>query len=303
MKRGFLHIVIFLSVFLLSFHCEGKKKDVAMPFLETKVNRYNTVEGEKVIYEVILNSAEASVAGVEVVSLPEFSGLDTGHIAPDSRLEEVEADGRRYYRAVVDRFFIGTDTKGKYVVKGGTYRIGINRQFAVNDPFWGPSLATRTEMFVLDAPDVRIQVAPVPLKGMPAGFSGAVGRFDIEMTLVNKEVRAGEDACLSVVISGNGDLSKSKLPEIHKSFGNGLHFKSMTDSMEHYIKNGSLGSEMEIECLFSAEKSGKYTIAPIDFSYFDSEAGKYVTVTTPPLEIDVIDAVRVSEDPPVIMDV
>lgn len=303
MKTGLLHIAVFLSVLFFSIPCVGKKNEGDVPFLETRVDRSHTVEGEKVIYEVVLITPDPSVAGVEVVSSPGFFGNDIGRSAPDSHLEEITLKGKLYYRAVIDRFFIGTGTKGKYTVKGGTYRVGINRQVAVNDPFWGPSVTTGVETFALSAPDLMIKVDPLPLKNCPETFSGAIGSYEIESALSSKELVAGEEALLLVTIAGKGDLSQSKLPEIHRSFGEGLHFKSMTDTMTHYIKDGSLGSEMEIECLFSADKPGKYIISPIEFSYFDSGTGKYVTIKSRPIEVEVIESARIGGKPPVIMDV
>lgn len=302
MKKGFIYITPLLIFLLFAFPCSGKGKGDGVPYLETRVDRDHTVEGERLIYEVILMSPDPSVAGAEVMSNPEFPGLDIGRSAADNHLEEVNIDGKLYYRAVIDRFFIGTNNKGKYTIRGGDYRIGINRQITVDDPYWGPSVANRVEMFALSAPDLKIKVDALPGNNRPENFSGAVGKFEVEMSLTDIPL-TGEDIRMFVTIVGIGDLSEARLPDIPKSFPDGVHFKSMTDSRSHFIKNGSIGSEIEIECLFTADKSGKYTISPIEFSYFDSDKGKYVTAKSEPLEFEVTESNHYDETPPVIMDV
>lgn len=302
MKKGFIYIAPLLIMILFVFPAHGKTKGMTVPYLETRIDRDHTVEGERLIYEVILVSPDAAVAGAEVMANPEFPGLDISRSAPDNHLEEVNIDGRLYYRAVIDRFFIGTNNKGKYTIKGGDYRIGLNRQITINDPYWGPSLANRVEMFALSAPDLKIKVDALPVSNRPENFSGAVGKFDVEMTLIDQP-RAGDDIRMMVTIVGLGDLSEAILPDLPKYFPEGLHFKSMTDARSHFIKNGSIGSEIEIECLFTAGKAGKYTISPIEFSYFDSDKGKYVTAKSDPLEFEVTESKHYDETPPVIMDV
>lgn len=302
MKKGFIYITLLLILLLSVFPCNAKGKGEAVPYLETRIDRNHAVVGECLIYEVILVSPDPNVAGAEVMSNPEFPGLDIGRSAPDNHLEEVNIDGRLYYSAVIDRFFIGTNNKGKYTIRGGDYRIGINRQITVDDPYWGPSVANRVEMFALSAPDLKIKVDALPVNNRPQTFSGAVGKFEVEMSMIDKPL-AGDNIRMFVTIVGKGDLSEALLPDIPKCFPDGLHFKSMTDSRSHFIKNGSIGSEIEIECLFSADKSGKYVISPIEFSYFDSDKGKYVTAKSEPLEFEVKESKHYDETPTVIMDV
>lgn len=300
-----LPYVIFAALMLLtSFSVFPKKteKNESTPFLEVRVDRNHTVEGERLIYEVVLFSPDQEVAGIDLIKNPVFSGLNFSRSAPDSHLDEVKKGGKIYYSAVIDRFFVGTDKKGKFQIGGGDYKVGINRMITVNDPFWGPSVATRIEMFALSAPDLAVVVEALPEKNRPADFSGAIGSFEVELEL-KRDVIAGEDSEVTVTISGKGDLSEISLPEIAKSFGNGLHFKSMTDERRYFIQQGSLGSEIEIECIFTAEKEGKYKIDPIAFSYYDSDKGKYMTVKSSPLEIVVGEAAEKSVPPPETIDI
>ena len=147
----------------------GKRKDLK-PYLEVRIDRKNVVEGERLIYEVALVSPEASVAGVELLSTPDFGELPYSRSAPDNNLTEVVVDGDKYYTAVIDRYFVGVNNKGKNSIKGGVYKIGFDRMVKVQYPFWGATVQNRLETMNLKASDVTLKVSPLPEKGRPDFF-------------------------------------------------------------------------------------------------------------------------------------
>ncbi len=76
-----------------------------MPFIEASVNHEKAVEGERLIYEVTLFTPDASIAGIETVSEPDFGKLARRRSATaDIRLSETERNGEKYYSVVIDRF-------------------------------------------------------------------------------------------------------------------------------------------------------------------------------------------------------
>lgn len=300
-------IILILSALCISggfFSAVAKNaKNDYVPFLLVSVDKDHTVEGERLIYEVTLYSSDPDVAGSELIANPTFSTLTFARSAPDSHLDRKILDGREYYTAVIDRFFLGTNVKGKYKLEGGKYRIGYNRRVQVDDPIWGPGVATTIETVDLDAPDLKIKVDPLPEIGRDASFSGAVGKFEVE-TELHSEALAGEEICLLVTVSGLGDLTNARIPDVTKAFGEGLEFKSMTETRDHFINKGRLGSEMELKCVFVAKKPGKYTIKPVEFTFFDSEDRKYSIASSSPLVIEVMQNEDTpASEPPVLHDI
>lgn len=299
-------VILLLSALWASLYpplSPGKGKDAPSPFLESRIEREKVVEGERLIYEVVLYVPEANVAGVEPVALPGFSRLPHTQTSPDSGFDRTGKDGIDYYTAVIDRYFVGFNEKGKFPVKGGLYRVGFNHPVQVNDPFWGPSVRNRLEVLELQAPDVTVKVSALPEKGKPDSFTGAVGDFQINAEIPSGNLRAGEDAYMVVCISGDGDLADSGLPDIRKSFPEGLQFKSMTDSRSHYVKNGRLGSEVEIEVVFLPKKSGSFTLDGLKFTFYNSRLGKYETAVAPPIVIEVGESLPGKDGASTIMDI
>ncbi|MDE6077309.1 MAG: BatD family protein, partial [Muribaculaceae bacterium] len=77
----------------------------------------------------------------------------------------------------------------------------------------------------------------------------------------------------------------------------------MTDNIDHFVKDGELGSEVEVECMVMPKHEGTFTIENVRFSFFNSSTGKYETITAPALEIEVGEGLPGSGKPKVIMEI
>ncbi|MDE5886576.1 MAG: hypothetical protein K2H46_03205 [Muribaculaceae bacterium] len=279
---------------------EGKRNQSrGEVYLQSGISKQKVMEGERVIYEVRLVTNNPDIAGIELVKAPVFGSLPYSHVAGDTSFREFIEDGKVFYSLVIDRYFIGAEEKGKYSVGGGTYRIGLKRPERVNDPFWGPSIVNRMEVVELEAPVRELKVASLPKNSRPELFSGAIGEFSISVFPPEKDILAGEENIIVIAISGKGDLTNAPAPDVKGGFREGLHFRSMTDDREHFITKGELGSEMKLECVFTADKPGKYVILPIKFCYYDSNRDKYVILETDPIEIEVKESKAIRSAPPV----
>lgn len=263
------------------------KGKTPVPFLEVSIGRDKVTEGERLMYEVTLLTPVMDIAGIEIATPPDFKSLTFKQTSGDSGIGEVERGGVKYYTAIIDRYFVGFNNKGKYRIKGGEYRLGINHRIKVNDTFWGPTYRNELEVMNLSAPDVSVTVETLPEAGRPADYSGAVGSFSVTARAVQKEMRAGRDGVLIVSVAGNGDLNDAAIPDIRKAFPADLVLKSMTETRDYFVQDGKLGSEIEIECVFSPRKTGTFTIGGIEFKYYNSETHRYETAVSPDVEIEV----------------
>lgn len=96
-------------------------------------------------------------------------------------------------------------------------------------------------------------------------------------------------------MSGSGNLPliqapKPELPASFESYGNG----KSTESLSHNASGISGYKQFEFPFIPRAE--GNYSIPPVEFSYFDPDAAKYVTLTTPPFGVEVL-PIRRAEAP------
>jgi len=124
------------------------------------------------------------------------------------------------------------------------------------------------------APGVEIQVDPLPDR--PANFSGGVGKFNISAQLNKTETKANDPVSLRVIVSGTGNLKLIKQPVVNFPKDFDKYDAKITDKTKLTV-NGVEGS-MIYDILAVPRHQGKYEIPPIEFTYYDTSAHKYVTV-------------------------
>lgn len=293
-----------MTLMVIAFSAYGKKRgDSQQPYLETRINRDKAVEGEVLIYEVILHTKDPNIAGIQLSRNPFFDNLPVSRSAADSRLDVSHPDDERCYTAVIDRFFIDAAHVGKHKIKGGAYDVGYNRQVTEQDPFWGAYMADRVEVISLEAPDISVNISELPSKGKPDEYSGAVGDFSVEVEVPSGELRQGDGAFVIITIYGSGDLSEVALPDVRSIFPPELQFHSMTESRNHYIKEGSIGSEIEIECTFTPLEEGEFEIGKCGFSYFNPVSRRYEHAYSRPVTVRVSSSKAAEDTPPQYMDI
>jgi hypothetical protein len=132
---------------------------------------------------------------------------------------------------------------------------------------------------------VKIEVMPLPEKGRPADFNGAVGQLSIEASIKNNELKTDEACNLSYTISGKGNLKlleafKLKLPADIETYD-----PKITDKINVSI-DGVKGSRT-FDYLLIPRFAGNYNIPALQFSYFDPRKGQYVTIPGPDFEMKV----------------
>ncbi|MBQ3260928.1 MAG: protein BatD, partial [Alistipes sp.] len=136
----------------------------------------------------------------------------------------------------------------------------------------------------LRSPAVTIDVKPFPA-GAPASFTGAVGRYTMEANLSSADIAANSAANIDVKISGLGNIAFLQEPKLQLPTSFELYDVKSTEQIRT-TASGSTGFR-RFEYPFIARAEGDYTIAPIEFTYFSPESGKYVTLTSEQFAISV----------------
>jgi hypothetical protein len=134
------------------------------------------------------------------------------------------------------------------------------------------------------SPAVTIDVKPFPA-GAPASFAGAVGRYTMEANLSSTQIAANSAANIDVQISGVGNISFLKEPKLSLPTSFELYDVKTTEQIRTTV-SGSTGFK-RFEYPFIARAEGDYTIAPVEFTYFSPESGKYVTLTSDSFTVSV----------------
>ncbi len=135
----------------------------------------------------------------------------------------------------------------------------------------------------LSSQPVALDVLPLPDQGKPADFSGAVGRFSLEVRAAPLEVVAGDPVTLTYTVSGAGDLSSVTPPTLAGS-----------DTLRVYpvapvtpAAQGAPTGARRFEQVVIPQQAGTVRLPAVRFSWFDPEARAYRSAEQPPITLTV----------------
>lgn len=247
-----------------------------------------TIASKTKVYEqeCILLSYKLYFAGVDVTQftnntkLPEYKGF----LKQDLELGEIQTElehynGRNYRTATLYQTLLYPQHNGNIQIEPATFEAIIrvqNRAQArsIFDDFFG-SYTNATKS--LSAPGITINVSALPV-GKPVGFSGGVGRFRINSSITTNELQTNEAVTLKLDISGTGNLKLLKTPTVDWPEGFEVYDPKTTNNFKN--TTAGVSGTKSIEYLAIPRAAGEYVIPPVTFSYYDTQEGKYKTLTT-----------------------
>ena len=251
-------------------------------FMRTLVSKTKVHE-----QEAILLSYKLYFAGVDVAQLtnntrlPEFKGflkqeLEMGEI--QTELEHY--NGRNYQTAVLYRTLLFPQRSGDITIDPAQFEALLRVQNraqvrSIFDDFFN-SYTTATK--ALTSPGVTIHVSALPA-GKPRGFSGGVGQFNISSAISSTDLQANEAVTLTLTIQGAGNMKLLKTPAVDWLEGFEVYDPKVTNNFRN--STSGVSGTKTIEYLAIPRAGGTYTIPPIPFSYYDTQADDYKTLTTP----------------------
>ena len=131
--------------------------------------------------------------------------------------------------------------------------------------------------------EVSIDIKPLPEAGRPPNFSGAIGQFNLAAMVQPTKTGVGNPITLKVQVEGLGNFDRMGAPVLTQA--SGWRTYQPTNDTQTLDDIG-----------MNALKSFSYAIVPLDavkqtpvaeFSYFDPEKEKYITLHGPPLAVQV----------------
>jgi hypothetical protein len=134
----------------------------------------------------------------------------------------------------------------------------------------------------LESGPVRIKVKPLPEKGKPLDYSGAVGSFKVSDKLAKNLIRLGESLEYKLIISGRGNFNQFSNPEYPRQ----QNFRIASPVTDNRIQAGISGTRT-ISYLLIPRSEGKFNLPGINFNWFDPTSGTYKSFkgSAQPLEV------------------
>lgn len=256
-------------------------------FLTMSVSKRNVMVGEPVTVTLKLYRT-VDIAGFEDVTFPTFNGFWSQEVATPTNIEfhQEQVSGHVYDAALLRQWVLIPQKAGDLsidpaemvcLVSQVTRRAPTGTIF---DHFNDTQYSTVRKKIATPAQSVHVSALP---SGAPASFSGGVGKFSIKASVSKDSLRTHDAASLLVTIAGKGNVSLLEAPAVTlpPDF-EAYDVKSSSDT----DRSGTSGSRT-FEYPFIPRSSGHFVLPPLEYSYFDPDSRRYVTVKTDSLRIDV----------------
>lgn len=252
--------------------------DVVFAKLQSSRNKAYVQEPFELTLSIYSRTDVQLAGNINLQGLPE-TGIS------EAKWDEIQGSAREQIGGIlydVRRFKTPLRTMGSGEFKFApvvTVQVASPQQRRSRDPF-GFGMFDRVQTIPVELPvrEISVNVLPLPTDGKPAGFSGAVGRFQFQVTAEPKEVAPGDPITLQMTIIGEGNYDRIQPPVLPAD----APFRLFGDAVRQQGNNG-----VRFEQVISPRDVTVTQIPPIDFSFFDSEAGQYRTVSSRPIPITV----------------
>lgn len=258
-------------------------------FLRLSLSRSEVVIGEPITATLKIYQ-RVNVVGFENAKLPTFNGFWSQETFAPTNIEfkRESLDDKIYNTALLRTYVLIPQQSGTITIEPAELVCLVNVRAAQSassslfDRFFQDEYQTIRKR--VTTPAVKVKVNPLPA-GQPASFGGGVGNFGISARLTTDNLKTHDAASLIITVSGRGNVALLEEPKVNFPPDFEIYDTKTTENTDK--SNGGTSGSKSFEYPFIPRSHGDFTIDPVEYSYYDVNAGKYVTLRTEPLHVKV----------------
>lgn len=251
--------------------------------LSTKTAYVN--EPVTVIYKLYF-PYNSSVSNLRNFQAPKYQDFWSQYIdMKQLRAEKGKYNGKDYSVVALRKVILYPLEAGSKRIE--PFKIDVDAEVPTGRSDWFGRMEMTTVEKALSSGMQTITVKPLPEKGKPASFTGAVGAFDFKVIPSKTKLKAGESLDLEVSVSGKGNLKLFTLPKPVVPSSLEMYDPAHQENVQTPV-TGMIGKVSDRYTIIPQFK-GKYTIKPITFSYYDVKTSSYKTIASQEITIDVLE--------------
>ncbi len=278
------------------------ERNARLGFAEIIVTKQTAYVGEMVPVEIRIGlNAHSRPRLVDGPEIPSQSFTMQKLQAPDQpRMESINGVP---YEVLTFKTAIAAARPGKFEI--GPVQAGalvlVSRQsgsrsrgsspfdmFNLDDPFSDPFFTDpwgavgRQEKISVKSQPATIEIKALPANAPPS-FDGAVGNFNLHVDANPKKVQVGDPITVTAIVGGRGNFDRVTAPLLQDE--RGWHTYPPSSKFKQDDDVGFSGTKT-FEAVISPNER-KDSVPPLEFTYFDPLAEKYVTLKSDAVPIHV----------------
>lgn len=258
-------------------------------FMRLSLSRTEVVIGEPITATLKIYQ-RANVVGFENAKFPTFNGFwsQETYVPNNIEFKRESLDDKIYNTAVLRTYVLIPQQSGAITIDPAELVCLVNIRTAPStsnslfDSFFQDEYRIIRKR--VTTPAVKVKVNPLPA-GQPASFGGGVGNFGISARLTTDNLKTHDAASLVITVSGRGNVALLEEPKVNFPPDFEVYDTKTTENTDK--SNGGTSGSKSFEYPFIPRSHGDFTIDPVEYSYYDVNAGKYVTLRTEPLHVKV----------------
>ncbi len=243
-------------------------------FLSAYANKKKVYVGERVDVEFSVYT-RLNIEHLSLVEEPSFSGFwkEVTFTAKELNYTTKQVGGSRYSAAVLTKYALWPVSPGKKTIGPMSVDCIVSTPPRSFFDLWG-----RREQTRLSSKPIQIEVLPLPERGRPPDFKGAVGKFNISWSIDKDTLRSNEAFTLRIHIKGKGNFHMIDEPTV-----------SFPSTFEQYESRSiSKSGRKDFEYVVMPRIDGEFIIPPVRLPYFDPRLKRYVVAKTDTIVLNVL---------------
>jgi hypothetical protein len=219
----------------------------------------------------------------QVMKRPSFTGFSVLEMVEsyDSRPEIEMLNGVPYYVNLIRKVQLFPLQEGSFELDPAEVESVVH---FVRINIGGPASVLDHKVTLRSNP-VIIQVKPLPLKGQPDHYTGAVGKYTVRVKGPDTAIHQGELVKVRIVVEGSGNINLLTPPEINWPEGVDTADPAVREMIDKY--NFPLSGSKVFEYSFAAPDTGNIVIPAASLVYFDPQQQQYKEALSKPLVLRV----------------
>lgn len=254
-------------------------------FLRAVVDRVRVYQGEQitVTYKIY---TRARIVNYSINKLPTMTGFwgEDLQLPQQVSLTNEMVNGKQYQVGTLKKSALFPTQSGNLEIQPMELTCQVQVQTRrrsndifdqfFNDPFFG----AQTANVPLKSEPVKITVLPLPQNPVPESFQGAVGKFSLTASLNKRRSKTNEPISLKATISGSGNIKILEAPKLNLPSDFEQYDPKVKEDIER--TGSSINGTKTFEWLIVPRYPGEKKIPALEFSYFDVNQRRYVTLRT-----------------------
>lgn len=271
---------------------DPRKKIEGGIFMKVQVDRQHCFVGQPVEATFKLYSRLQSSS--DIVKNPGFYGFAVQDVIglKDQVVAKEMVNGRQYDVNIVRKVQLYPLQEGNYTIdpmevinkisfwKGGSHQAKEPEvvEGIFDEEEKKPDANVVTVENTMRTQPVSITVRPLPERGQPVQFAGAVGRFTIASKVSQTRLAKNEPGILELAISGKGNLTQLTAPRLEWPSGIEGFEPVAVDSLQ--LNASPMQGTRTFRYRFVSSNPGNYTLPVFAFSFFDPDSNRYKTLSS-----------------------